>query len=190
MSTESLMELAKLILRNNYFEFNDKFKKQKEGTAIGTKFAPPYAIIFMTALEEEILESLIKKLWLWWRYIDNIFMIWHHRESELKQFIDKLNKFHPTIKLTCDYSLERVHFLDVQVILENNEISTDLYVKETDSHQYLHPSSCHPYHCVKSIPYSQALRLNRICSNNIFYDNRCNQLKNGYLIEICKRTNS
>ena len=50
-------------------------KKQKEGTAVGTKFAPPYAIIFMAALEEEILESLIKKPWLWRRYIDDIFMI-------------------------------------------------------------------------------------------------------------------
>ena len=99
-------------------------------------------------------------------------MIWHHGENELKQFIEKLNKF------TCDYSRERIHFLDVQVIFENNEISADLYVKEMDSHQYLHPSSCHPYHCVKSILYSQAfLRLDRICSNNIFYDNRCNQLE-------------
>ena len=75
MSTESLIELAEFVLRNDYFEFNDRFKKQKEGTAIGTKFAPPYAIIFMVALEEEILESLIKKRWLWWRYIDDIFMI-------------------------------------------------------------------------------------------------------------------
>ena len=136
---------------------------------------PPYAVIFMAALEGNILESLSKKSWLWWRYIDDSFMIWHHGENELKQFIDKLNKFHPTIKFTCDYSRGRVHFLDVQVISENNEISTDLYVKETNSHQYLHPSSCHPYHWVKSIPYSQALRLNQICSNNIFYDNRCNQ---------------
>ena len=47
----------------------------------------------------------------------------------------KLNKSHPTIKFTCDYSRERVHFLDVQVILENNKISNDLHVKETDSHQ-------------------------------------------------------
>ena len=124
----------------------------------------------MAALEEETLEPLIKIPWLWRRYIDDIFMIWYHRENELKQFTDKLNKFHNTMKFTYDYSRERFNFLDVQVVLENKEISTDLYVNETDSDQYLHLSSCHPYHCViKSILYSQALRLNRICSD-IFYN--------------------
>ena len=62
MSTESLIELAEFVLRNDYFEFNDRFKKKKEGTTIGTKFAPPHAIIFMVALEEEILESLLKNI--------------------------------------------------------------------------------------------------------------------------------
>ena len=46
-----------------------------------------------------------------------------------------------------------------------------------DSHQYLHNSSCHPYHCLKSVLYSQALRLNGICLNSTFYDNRFNQLE-------------
>ena len=63
MSTESLIELAELVLGNNYFEFNDRFRRQKGGTATGTKFASPYAIIFMAALEEKILESLIEKPW-------------------------------------------------------------------------------------------------------------------------------
>ena len=71
VSTESLIELAEFVLKNNYFQFNDR--KQKEVTAIGTKFAPLYAIIFMAALEEEIFEPLIKKPCLWWRYIDDIF---------------------------------------------------------------------------------------------------------------------
>ena len=48
----------------------------------------------------------------------------------MNKLIDKLNKFPPTIKSTCDYSRERLHFLDAQVILENNEISTDLFVKK------------------------------------------------------------
>ena len=48
-------------------------------------------------------------------------------------------------------------------------IETDLYVKPTDSHQYFHSALCHPYDCKKSIPYSQALCLNRMSSKNLFF---------------------
>ena len=54
---------------------------------------------------------------------------------------------------------------------KGNQLVTDLYVKPTDTHQYLHASSCHVSHCKKSMPFSQALRLNRICSENVFFDN-------------------
>ena len=54
---------------------------------------------------------------------------------------------------------------------------TDVYVKPTDTHQYLHSSSCHPYHCKKGIPYSQTLGLNRICSDSTSFDRRCNDLE-------------
>ena len=54
---------------------------------------------------------------------------------------------------------------------------TDLYIKSTDTHQYLHTSSCHVYHSKKSILYSQALRLNKIFSENSFYDKLCNELE-------------
>ena len=39
---------------------------------------------------------------------------------------------------------------------------TDLFAKPTHTYQVLDPSSSHPYHCKKKIPYSQALRLNRV----------------------------
>ena len=41
------------------------------------------------------------------------------------------------------------------------QITTDLYVNPTDSYQYVYTSLCHPYHCKKGIPYSQALRRNK-----------------------------
>ena len=47
ISSESLLELTELVLKNNIFEHNGEFFKQKQGTAIGTKMAPPYAILFM-----------------------------------------------------------------------------------------------------------------------------------------------
>ena len=49
------------MLKNNIFELNEKTFRQKRGTAIGTKFAPPYTILFMADLEEKMLEIFEKK---------------------------------------------------------------------------------------------------------------------------------
>ena len=54
---------------------------------------------------------------------------------------------------------------------------TDLFVKLMDTHQFLDPSSSHPYHCKKRIPYGQALRFNRTCSDKESFDKRWNDLE-------------
>ena len=53
--------------------------------------APPYAIIFMGDLEERILQNCSFKPLVWWRYIDDIFLLWQHEEEKLKEFLDILN---------------------------------------------------------------------------------------------------
>ena len=177
ISSDTLIELAEIVLKYNFFEFNQKTFKQVPGTAIGTTFAPLYAILFMADLEEKTLNALEDKPSIWWRYIDNTFFIWEHGEESLEKFLNKLNTFHPTIKFTAEYSKEAINFLDVNVRLVEGELMADLFVKPTDTHQFLDPSSSDPYHCKKGIPYSQALRLNRICSDNESFDKRCNDLE-------------
>ena len=61
MLSDTSAELAEIVLRNNIPEFDEKTFKQKRGTAIGTKFALPYAILFMVDLEEEMLGNFEKK---------------------------------------------------------------------------------------------------------------------------------
>ena len=138
--------------------------------------APPFARIFLGDLEERLCSDCDISPLVWWRYIDDIFMLRKHGEKELKKFLEILNSYHPTIKFTANYSRENISFLDIKVIKKGNQLLTDLYIKPTDTHQYLHASSCHVFHSKKSIPYSQALRLNRICSENSFFDKRCNDL--------------
>ena len=65
VSTDSLIELAECVLKNNIFEHNTSFYKQLRGTAIGTKMAPPYAILFMGDLEEKIFKDCDKKPLTW-----------------------------------------------------------------------------------------------------------------------------
>ena len=89
---------------------------------------------------------------------------------------------HPTIKFTTDWSKTSINYLNVTVAIAERVIETDLYVKPTDSYQFRLSSSCHSFYCKKVIPYSQILTPSRICSNNKFFDKRCNDLEK-YLLE-------
>ena len=168
-----------MILTMNNFTFNDQQFLQIHGTAMGTRMAPSYANLFMGKFEQQAIENATYKPFVWRRFIDDIFMVWTEGEEHLKTFISYLNSIHPTIKFTHEYSSSRnqtLPFLDVQVHLHNNEIQTDLQTKPTDKHQYLLKSSCHPNHTKRTIPFSLALRLRRICSTDTFFDQRCKEL--------------
>ena len=70
----------------------------------------------------------------------------------------------------------QILFLDTLCKIENGQIITDLYRKPTDRIQYLLPSSCHAKNVFKSIPFSLAMRIIRICSKTEYRDRRLNEL--------------
>ena len=72
--TEDIVRMTEFVLKNNFFEFNGVVKRQKSGTAIDTKCAPPYACIFMDEVETEFLKSEELQPFLWLRYTDDIFL--------------------------------------------------------------------------------------------------------------------
>ena len=101
ISTDSLMDLAECVLKNNIFEHNLSVFKQLRGTAIGIKMAPLYAITFIGDLEERILQNCSFKPFVWWRYLDDIFLLWQHGKEK---FLDILNSYHLSIKFHSKYS--------------------------------------------------------------------------------------
>ena len=82
--------MAQFVLKNNYFEFNGKVIQQISGTAIETKFAPPYACIYMDKVETSFLETKKMKPLVWFRYIDDVFFIWTHGQEKLDSFLEEL----------------------------------------------------------------------------------------------------
>ena len=76
--------------------------------------APVCSILFKSELGEEIIKESEYKPYLRWKYVDDIIFLC---ENELKFFIDKINKVHPTIKFTAEWSKTSVNFLDVTVSL-------------------------------------------------------------------------
>ena len=54
---EILTDLVEIVLKNNTFEFDNKYYKQLFGTAMGTKLAPAYANTFLGNLKDKFLKN-------------------------------------------------------------------------------------------------------------------------------------
>ena len=57
------------------------------------------------------------------------------------------------------------------------KLATKIFTKPTDRQAYLHKTSAHPNHLKKSIPYGQALRLRRICTEPAEFEKSSRTLK-------------
>ena len=114
LPVNDIVKMAEFVLKNKIFEFNGKVKQQIAGTAIGTKFAPPYACIQMDEVETEFLKTQELQPLVWFRYTDDIFFSHgNHIEDELNKFLESLNNFQSNLKFTWEMS-EDINFLDLK----------------------------------------------------------------------------
>ena len=134
---------------------------------------------FMAYFEEKFIYPLVRNAsTLYLRYINDIILIRAKSENELLTFFEKLNQQHLPIKFEMKYSKDKIEFLDALTYKDkNNYIQTTLYKNPTDHQNYIHSKSAHPFSLKKSIAYSQALRLKRICSTTGEYEKHTDNLK-------------
>ena len=123
------------------------------------------------------------------RFLDDLFMIFTGSAENLHKFLAEINKLHPGIKFTMTHTRlpsdtscncdgpDNLPFLDTSLKIVDGRIQSDLYRKPSDKNKYLLPSSCHPPHTSKNIPFSLALRIIRICSEPEQRDARLSELK-------------
>ena len=134
---------------------------------MGTKMGPSNANLFVGYIEHKFFNQYNgPKPELYRRYIDDCVGATSSTREELNQFITAVNSFHPALKYTWEISNTSLAFLDIKVSVEGNGLCTSVHYKPTDSHSYLLYSSSHPSHVKNSIPYSQFLRLRRLCSED------------------------
>ncbi|TWW54084.1 hypothetical protein D4764_0125890 [Takifugu flavidus] len=79
---------------------------------MGKKFAPAYANIFMAEWETSALAACGKKPLHYFRYLDDIWGVWHHTQEEFGEFLNSLNRHNPSIKLKSTINSGSVDFLD------------------------------------------------------------------------------
>ena len=193
-----LTELAKIVLKNNTITFAGEYYLQLQGTAMGTRLAPAYANVFMGELEK-IWHSHVDKqsIIAWYRFIDDIFLIWNGSEEELDEWVEKCNQTHSLIKITHEKSNLEATFLDVTMFKGPKFRMTGFldyktHVKPTNSRTYVHASSYHPEGTRKGVIVGEIHRFYRTNSSNLHFWNQVKEhiqalVKRGYNIPLVRK---
>ncbi|KAM9325013.1 DNA replication ATP-dependent helicase/nuclease DNA2 [Gastrophryne carolinensis] len=130
---EFIMACLKFSLEHNYFWFGGKFFLQIKGVAMGAKFAPSMANLFVGLWEANF---IFGKIWpslkLWRRYIDDVIVIWDGPRVSLEEFFNSVNSNDYNLEFTADISDLKIHFLDLEIRREAGGLSTSTYFKTTD----------------------------------------------------------
>jgi hypothetical protein len=165
LNAAQLERIMHLSLDYSYVKYENDYFLQHKGIQMGNNASVPVANI--TVFEE--LEPMFKRMpniIFRKRLLDDIFSIVD--STEILDFEPWLTAHlqHDSLEFTFNHSETKIDFLDITISLsENNEIHTSLFTKPMSKHQFIHFNSNHPKHLIKSIPYSQGLRLKRICSD-------------------------
>ncbi|CAG2195150.1 unnamed protein product [Mytilus edulis] len=145
------LELLRITLENNEFEFNSVIYKQIVGVPMGAPMSPSLTDLRFFEIISKILKEFTHafKIIHLSVYRDDGFMLFAGNDNELVDFFEIANNIHPLIKFTHETSRTNVHFLDVTVykgkrFITNTILDIKLYRKLTDNYQYLHRSSSHP----------------------------------------------
>jgi hypothetical protein len=175
-----LLRLLELTLNNNDFEFNGQYYLQTCGTAMGKTYAPGLADIYMEEFDDKAITGFYIKPLLFYRYLDDIFLVFTGSREQLKEYERFLNTLIDGITITLCCSDVSVDFLDTTVYKhQENDVDvlhTKVYFKSTDTHQLLEKSSFHPRHVARGVLKSQVLRFKRISTSYADYCNTCNIL--------------
>ena len=177
-STTTLIRLAELVLTLNNFSFDGEHYQQISGVAMGTKMGPSYANLFVGYVEQQIFERYTGPIPdFFGRYIDDCLGTASCTRVDLKRFINYVNGFHHAPKFTWEISETCESFLDISVSINGDALATSVSYKPTHSHSYLLFSSSHPNHTKQSIPYSQFLRLRRLCSDDKDFETKSLEMR-------------
>ena len=156
-------KILSLIFDHNVFAFKNLFFVQTSGLAMGCICGPSVANMFIYILEKNWIS--LNKPMVYSRFIDDILIILDKELNEsdfLKQFLNlKLNIVHS----------EEVNFLDLNISFDplTCKLNFSLYIKPTNTFQYLLSFSNHPKFIFDNIPKSLFLRIRRICSSYTDY---------------------
>ncbi len=126
-----LHDILKLVLKSNYFSYNQKYFKQELGIAMGSICGPTIANLFVSIYE--IKWTTIYRPLAYYRFIDDVFLV-----IQDLNILESLKNAFGSLKLNLIVSKRQV-FLDLELEINNFTCKINFYAhfKPTNTFSYL-----------------------------------------------------
>jgi hypothetical protein len=159
--------LLRIATSETHFIFNNKIYVQHNGVVMGAPLAPVIADIFMSHLEEILMDRLVQSgVHEWFRYVDDTFILLEPT-TKIEDVLNILNNFHPSIKFTHEVPKDgSLSFFDVRVMpsIQDNKFQTTIYRKDSFTGLFLKWDSFVPIEYKKASIVSMVRRALSVCS--------------------------
>ncbi|CAF3719517.1 unnamed protein product, partial [Rotaria sp. Silwood1] len=127
MTITTILQLIRLVLDEQYFIYNYKLYRQTAGSASGSSLTIPLVYIYLFYWQQNLLEDLINKNEVFFRYRDEAFITWNRSEDELRTLLAMANsQFSQPIWNITDIG-STIHFRDILITNNNGLLQTSVY---------------------------------------------------------------
>lgn len=147
---DELINLTRIVLKQNYFRFQNDFYVQKDGLAMGSPLSSILSEIFLNHIENEHLFSdtnrFREKITFYYRYVDDTIVLFNGNSRQLSLLCKYLCNMHKKIEFTLEEEKNNsLNFLDLTITKKNDQFSFKVYRKPTCTDQTINADSHHPH---------------------------------------------
>ncbi len=174
LTNSGILQLLKLVLKECFFSWDGLLYKQSSGLPMGGRLSPVLANIFMEEFEYKVLSTTVPVPKMWFRYVDDVFIVWNEEFGPYDEFLDLLNKQNPNIVLTVEAEKDRkLPFLDLMVKRpsfdkngkEQEALELSIYRKPSHCDRYIQYNSSHHMTLKRNVVYGFYLHAARLLQN-------------------------
>ena len=96
---------------------------------MGKRFAPGLANLYLRKFDQAAQHDFRINPLLFFRFLDDIFFIWPGDEESLLEYGKFINNLIPDIKVTLEYNMNEINFLDTTIYKLNNTLQKKVWVR-------------------------------------------------------------
>ncbi|CAF1418077.1 unnamed protein product [Adineta steineri] len=127
MTIDTIIQLVRLVLHNQFFIYRFKLYRQIAGGASGSALTIPLVYIYLFYWRQDLLSNFINKNEIFGRYQDEAFITWNQSADQLHLLLTSINSQYPQMMWSTTEIGTKIHFRDIELSQERGILYTSVY---------------------------------------------------------------